>query len=1260
MSEHTDIDPSALGPNMWLIDEMYRRFRENPNSVGEAWREFFEDFKPNLAPGDGSRRAAGGDGRTAEAAEERLAEAVEAAGDGRRADEAQPTVVAEKVAEAGAPKRPAAPPSVSEGVSPAPGAQQVGEGTSQAPGSQTVPRGAERIRFGAERIVRNMEASLSIPTATSFRFVPAKLLEENRRVINSFLAQRRGGKVSFTHLVGYAILRALDAIPVMKSSFVDVDGQPHVVRPDVVNLGLAVDVEKEGGARSLLVPNIQGASDMEFAEFRSAYEEVIRKVRSNKLTPDDFRGTTVTLTNPGTIGTQLSVPRLMPKQGLIVATGRIDYPSEYQGADPGTLAELGVGKVIGITSTYDHRVIQGAESGLFLAKLEDLLLGGDGFYDEVFESLEIPYPPVRWTADRGPAPQRELADGFDEKQAAVLRLVNMYRVRGHLIANLNPLRSDRVLHHQELDPEFHGLTMWDLDREFFIDDLPGDGPKRTLREILDLLRETYCRTAGIEYMHIQEPDQKRWIQERVEGISRDLSLEDKRHVLGRLNAAEVFERFLHTKYVGHRRYSLEGAESLIPMLDVLFEDASEMGVEEIVMGMAHRGRLNVLVNIIGKSYAKIFREFEGDIDPDTVQGSGDVKYHVGASGKFTGRGDKTITVELASNPSHLEAVDPVVEGIARAAQDWVYEEDRSKVLPVLLHGDAAFAGEGVVAETLSMSALPGFTTGGTVHIVVNNQLGFTTAPSAGRSSVYATDIAKMIQAPILHVNGDDPEACVWVARLALAFRQQFRKDVVIDLVCYRRYGHNEGDDPSYTQPLMYQDIESRRSVRKLYMEALVNGGDITVEEAEAALEDYRKRLEQAFDETKATAPPPAKVDLQPPEPVAVRPPVETGVERGTLDRILAAVTSWPEGFNPHPKLAKQLERRRDLLEKDRVDWSLGEALAFGSLVMEGTPVRLTGQDSRRGTFSQRHAVLVDYRTEREHFPLKSLSPDQAPFLLYDSPLNEFATLGFEYGVSVVAKDALVGWEAQFGDFVNEAQVVVDQFVVAGEDKWGQTSGLVVLLPHGFEGQGPEHSSGRIERFLEVAAEDNIQVTVPTTPAQYFHLLRRQAHRDIRKPLIVFTPKSLLRLPAAASRTQDFVAGHFQEVLPDPADHAADAVTRVVLCSGKVFYDLLSERDKRSSANLALLRVEQLYPFPAEQILERVGRYPKASEVRWVQEEPENMGAYRFVHWWLHRVLPDGMAFNHVSRPESGSPASGSATVHAAEQQALVAAAFEGL
>jgi 2-oxoglutarate decarboxylase len=1214
MSGYEEIDPSALGPNMWLIDEIYRRYREDPEAVGPSWREFFQDFTPTIPEAPGPE------------AEEPL-----------RVASPLPT-----------PRSAAPPPS----ATPTPGKVPARDG------AQAIPEGAERLRSAAERIAKNMEASLSVPTATSFRFAPAKLLEENRRVINRFLAtNRRGGKVSFTHLVGWAVVRALEAVPVMKSSYREIDGEPFVVRAETVNLGLAVDVEKQGGSRTLLVPNIKAANELDFAGFWAAYEDVIRRVRANKLSPDDFSGTTVTLSNPGTIGTQLSVPRLMAGQGLIVATGRIDYPTEYQGADPVALAGLGVGKVMGITSTYDHRVIQGAESGLFLGKIEELLLGGDDFYEEVFASLGIPYEPVRWTADRG-----ALTDGGDgqlEKQASVLRLINMYRVRGHLLANVNPLSAGEVLSHPELDPGYHGLSVWDLDREFFVDDLPGER-QRPFRQVLDLLRDAYCQTIGFEFMHIQEPDQKRWVQQRVEGMGRELSLEDKRHVLARLNGAEGFERFLHSKYVGHKRFSLEGSESLIPMLDFLLEDASTAGVEHVVMGMAHRGRLNVLVNVVGKSYDRVFREFEGDIDPESIQGSGDVKYHLGTTGKFTGRSGVTLTVELASNPSHLEAVDPVVEGMARAEQDARYGQDRSKVLPVLLHGDAAFAGQGVVAETIGMSALPGFTTGGTVHVVINNQLGFTTAPSAGRSSEYATDIAKMVQAPIFHVNGDDPEACVWATRMALAFRQEFRKDVVIDLVCYRRYGHNEGDDPSYTQPLMYANIDQHRSVRKLYMQSLVNRGDITLEEAEAALEDYRARLDQAFEETKESRPPAGPATLKRYEPIGVIPPVETGVERPVLDRILAAVTSWPKDFTPHPKLAKQLERRRDILGSNAVDWAAGEALAFGSLLLEGIPVRVTGQDVRRGTFSQRHAVLVDHSTDRKWYPLAHLSENQGAFLIYDSPLNEFAALGFEYGESIVAKDALVCWEAQFGDFINEAQVIVDQFIVSGEDKWGQTSGLVLLLPHGFEGQGPEHSSARLERFLQLSAEDNIQVAVPSTPAQYFHLLRRQMHRDLRKPLIVATPKSLLRLPAARSGAEEFVRGHFRELLPDPAGPSIDRVRALILCSGKLYYELAEHRDKKDLGHVAILRLEQLYPFPQDQILRAVEAYPNARELRWAQEEPENMGADAFVHARLHSVIPDRVALSHAARPESASPAGGSTTMHELEQQALIREAFEGL
>jgi multifunctional 2-oxoglutarate metabolism enzyme len=1166
MDETEDLDREGFGPNTWLVEEMYRRYREDPRSVDESWTDFFEDFRPRE----------------------------------------QPTHAEE------------------------------------------VPPGAEPLRGAAARIAENMRSSLEIPTATSVRFMPAKLLEENRGVLNGFLAP---AKVSFTHLVGWGVLRALEAVPAMKSSYLEAEGRPHAVRHDEVNLGLAVDLVRDDGTRTLLVPNIKRANELDFAGFWRAYEELIRRTRSGNLTPADFAGTTVTLTNPGTVGTQLSVPRLMPGQSVIVGIGRVDYPSELRGADPALLGEIGAGKVVGVTSTYDHRVIQGAESGEFLARLELLLLGEDGFYDDIFASLEVPYEPVRWARDRAGALRHD-GTPHARKQASVLRLVNMYRVRGHLLANINPLGSEEVLSHPELELEYHGLSIWDLDRSFFMD--PGEDP-RPLREILDRLRAAYCQTAGIEYMHIQEHEQKGWIRKRTEGVSREPPREDKRHILERLNAAEAFERFLHTKYVGHRRYGIEGSESLIPMLDVLLEEAIEADMEKAVIGMAHRGRLNVLANIVGKSYERIFREFEGDIDPDSIHGSGDVQYHVGTVGKFTGRSGGTIEVDMASNPSHLEAVDPVLVGMARAAQDQLGDKERVKVLPILLHGDAAFAGQGVVAETLGMSALPGFRTGGTVHIVVNNQLGFTTDPEAGRSSVYATDVAKMVQAPIFHVNADDPEACIWAVRLAFAFRQTFHKDAVVDLVCYRRYGHNEADDPSYTQPVMYARIEEHRSVRKLYMERLINRGDITLEEAEAALRDYRERLEQAFEETRASRPPTRPVAAV--KPTGVLPSANTGVQRDMLDRILEEVTSWPEEFTPHPKLAQQLEKRRAFLDADRVDWSLAEALAFGSLVLEGIPVRVTGQDSRRGTFSQRHAVLVDYRTGREYFPLANLSDDQASFWIYDTPLNEFASLGFEYGYSVVAKDTLVCWEAQFGDFLNEAQVVVDQFIVAGEDKWGQTSGLVVLLPHGFEGQGPEHSSGRIERFLMLSAEDNIQVTVPTTPAQYFHLLRRQLRRDIRKPLIIYTPKSFLRLGAATSRTNELVEGHFSEVLADSAEPDPKDVRVILLCSGKVFYDLQRVREERKASQFAIVRLEQLYPFPERQVLEALARYPSAGEVRWIQEEPENMGAYWFVHARLHRALPETLQFHHVARAESGSPAAGTRAVHEEEQAKLLESAF---
>ncbi len=1242
MADRPEQTRPQFGANTWVVDEMYRRYVDDPGSVSESWREFFSDYKAAwepTGPTRGGRPAGNGQTRTTEATEAD-------AGDVTGADTAGQHPPSAKV---GAQTRPK---TAGEGDG-----QPVGEGDGQPAGEVSVLRGVQA------RIAQNMHESLGVPTATSIRVVPAKLLEVNRKILNNHLARTRGGKVSFTHLVGWAMVQAIARLPVMAHSYTEVDGKPSVRRPAQINLGLAIDVQREDGSRRLLVPNVKAADALDFAGFLGAYEEVVRRVRRNDLDSDMFADTTCTLTNPGTVGTVGSVPRLMAGQSVILGVGAIDYPAEYQATDRRVLADIGVGKVITLTSTYDHRVIQGAESGLFLKTMHELLLGDHGFYEQIFDSLQVPYEPVHWRRDDHPglAPREDT----HHKGIAVGRLTNMYRVRGHLIANLNPLARSFQRVHSELDPATYGLTIWDLDREFPTGGLAGSERMR-LGDILGVLRDAYCRTVGVEYMHIAEPEQKAWIQQRVEGVKTALDVAEQRHILYRLNNAEAFERFLHTKYIGHKRFSTEGAESVIPMLDALLNAACDDGITEAVLGMAHRGRLNVLANILHKSYDRIFKEFEGDIDPDSVQGSGDVKYHLGASGIHTTPSGGQINVTLSSNPSHLEAVDPVVEGMARAKLDETAPaEGTAPVLPILVHGDAAFAGQGVVAETLAMSQLRGYRTGGTVHLVINNQLGFTTPPQQGRSSTYATDVAKMVQAPIFHVNGDDPEACVRVMHLAFAFRQAFAKDVVVDLVCYRRWGHNESDDPSFTQPMMYAAIEQRRSVRKLYTEELVNRGDISLQEAEEALEDFRDQLERALRGTRQSAPPESQQRARRPQVVGVLPRVETGVGGDMLQRIVDRVTNWPDDFHVHPKLGKQLERRRDLLRRDAVDWAMGEALAFGSLLLEGVPVRLAGQDSRRGTFSQRHAVLVDYDTGEEFTPLANLDADQAPFMVYDSPLSEFAALGFEYGYSVVRKDALVCWEAQFGDFANGAQVIIDQFVVAAEDKWGQTSGLVLLLPHGYEGQGPEHSSARIERFLTLAAEDNIQVAQPTTAAQYFHLLRRQIRRDVHKPLVVAAPKGLLRAKTAASPASAFEAGCFLEVLTEGPTSASDAgppaedVRRVLLCSGRVSYDLIERRD-HDDAPVAVVRVEQLYPFPDDQIAEALEGYPKAEEVFWVQDEPENMGPWPYAHGRLHRLLRDRYALRHVSRVESASPATGSATIHAQEQEQLLDEAFEGL
>jgi 2-oxoglutarate dehydrogenase E1 component len=1114
--------------------------------------------------------------------------------------------------------------------------------------------GEVRLRGAAARTALNMTASLAVPTATSVRAVPAKLLVDNRIVINNHLSRGRGGKVSFTHLIGYAVVRALASTPEMNDSYAETEGKPVLAHPAHVNLGLAIDIRKADGARQLLVPSIRSAEEMDFRQFWMAYEDIVRKARTGKLTVEDFAGTTITLTNPGTIGTEHSVPRLMAGQGCIVGVGAMQYPAAYQGASDETMARLAISKTVTLTSTYDHRIIQGAQSGEFLRLIHRLLLGENGFYDEVFQALRIPYEPVRWVRDIPAGHEDDLS-----KAARVYELIHAYRVRGHLMADTDPLEY-KQRKHPDLDINEHGLTLWDLEREFATGGF-GGSPRMRLREILGVLRDSYCRTVGIEYMHMQNPEERAWLQARIERPHGRADHDEQIRILSRLNVAEAFEKFLQTKYVGQHRFSLEGAESLIPLLDEVLTEAASAQMDEAVIAMAHRGRLNVLANIVGKSYAQIFGEFEGNLDPSTRHGSGDVKYHLGADGVYTASNGGSIKTSLVANPSHLEAVDPVAEGVVRAKQDIIdMGEPGFTVLAVLIHGDAAFAGQGVVTETLELSQLRGYRTGGTVHIVVNNQVGFTTAPEYSRSSVYSTDVARMIQAPIFHVNGDDPEAVVRVGRLAVAYRQAFKKDVVIDMICYRRRGHNEADNPSFTQPLMYDLIDAKRSTRKLYTESLIGRGDITMEEAEQALRDYQLELERAFTETKAAASAPAEPGaMATPQPEA-RPPAAheqtpTAITEESIKRIIDTQLNMPEGFTPHPRLQPLLQRRATMVEQDAIDWATGELLAFGSVLLDGRTVRLVGQDTRRGTFGQRHAVIVDRNTGAEYTPLRQFNTATVRFHVYDSPLSEFAAVGFEYGYSVARPDALVCWEAQFGDFINGAQTIVDEFISSGEQKWGQRSGVVLLLPHGYEGQGPDHSSARIERFLELCAQDNMTVATPTTPANYFHLLRWQALSPRVKPLIVFTPKSMLRLKTATSPVAAFTSGSFRPVFGEQAGADDAAVRTVLLCAGKIYYDLAAKQQAGQLAETAIVRVERLYPLPADELLAELARYPGATEVRWVQEEPANMGGWPHMALQLPELLRRPIRLYSI--PASSAPAGGSAKAHAAEHAGLVDAAL---
>ncbi|MBX5468749.1 MAG: multifunctional oxoglutarate decarboxylase/oxoglutarate dehydrogenase thiamine pyrophosphate-binding subunit/dihydrolipoyllysine-residue succinyltransferase subunit [Thermoleophilaceae bacterium] len=1144
-----------------------------------------------------------------------------------------------------------------------------GDGRAAAPPAAEAPKSTP-LRGPAAMLAKLMDESRSIPTATSFRTIEVDELDRRRRMLKD-----AGRRLSFTHLIAWAIVEAAREMPVMAHAYAEVDGKPQRVEPASVSLGIAVDVERKDGSRSLVVPVIKAASELDFPAFVERYDELVAGARDNTLPPAAYQGANISLTNPGGIGTVASVPRLMPGQGTIVATGAIGYPPGFQSADPARLRELGVSKVMTMTSTYDHRIIQGAESGAFLRRIDQLLQGEDGFYERVFGALGGPPSdgagPIT-AAEPAPSAITPAVTGKPDEallQAvqAATSVVKAHRMHGHLAARLDPLGSEPV-GDPALDPATVNLTP-ELMRAIPASVLRVAVPGETFADALPHLQETYCGTIAYEIEHISDHEQRVWLRQTIEsGQHRQpLSDEEKRALLERLSAVEALETYLHKAFLGRKQFSIEGLDMLVPMLDAVMDQAAEAGAREVVIGMAHRGRLNVLAHTVGRPYESILVEFEGEasLDADTAkpeEGTGDVKYHYGASGTYRTRSGKGLTVTLSPNPSHLEYVNPVIEGRARADQTSRAGRqalhDPTAVLPLLIHGDAAFPGQGVVAETLNLQALEGYSTGGTVHIIANNQLGFTTDPEEGRSTRYASDLAKGFDIPIVHVNADDVEACIAAVRLAMEFRRRFGRDALIDLIGYRRYGHNETDEPAYTQPQMYDRIKKHPPVRKLYAERLIEEGVVTKEEADRMAADAYQKLVDAHNELKASmsksGPDTGEFELD--RSASAEP--RTTVPADTLISLNEQLLKVPEGFNLHRKLKPQIERRRQSIQDGTIDWAQAEALAWASLLQQGVPIRLTGQDSERGTFSQRHLVFHDAKTGARHAPIQQLPNATAPFELHNSPLSEVACLGFEYGYSVQAPDALVLWEAQFGDFVNSAEVIVDQFIVSGLAKWGLTSRLTLLLPHGYEGSGPEHSSGRVERFLQLAAEGNIRVANCTTPAQYFHLLRRQALVSKRRPLVVMTPKSLLRLPAATSRLEDLSEGAFQPVLDDPTlPGSREEVTRLVLCSGKVYYDIVSSEQRPERREVAVGRVELLYPFAENEIAALIASYPNVREVVWVQEEPQNMGARGFMKPRLEEMLPEGVAFGYVGRELRASPGEGYTAAHRAEQQRIVRAAL---
>ncbi len=1166
-------------------------------------------------------------------------------------------------------------------------------GNGSAPAVAASAGEAKPLRGPAAMLAEAMNQSRDVPTATSFRTVPVDVLDAKRKALNGVLKDR-GMKVSFTHLIAWAIVKAATEWPVMGRSFEVRDGKPFVIEPEAVNLGIAVDVERKGG-RSLMVPCIKGSDGLDFTGFHAYYEDLINKTRENKLSADDFKGTTISLTNPGGLGTVASVPRLMSGQGTIVACGSLAYPAEWAHANADRIKALGISKVMTMTSTYDHRVIQGAESGSFLRRIDQLLQGEDNFYESVASDLGLSptvvtsaYPASASAAalstttapaaslSAPAAPDTELLQAVQ----AATSLLKAYRTHGHLAGRLNPLAAADPKGDPALEPENLNLTpelMSKIPASILRIGVEGE----TLLEALPRMREAYCGTIGYQIEHLSSHQQRMWLREMVETAAHrtPLTSEEKRSLCSRLIEVFQFERYLQKAYLGQKMFSIEGLDVVVPMVDELVTLARRGGAEEVVIGMAHRGRLGVLAHNTGRSVESILAEFEGAKAFEQVKalaaiphsGTGDVKYHHGAEGLFSTRDGDEIKVRLYPNPSHLEFVDPVVTGAARAAQTAhsgpMLHHNASVAVPILLHGDAAFPGQGVVAETLNLQSLEGYSTGGTIHIITDNQVGFTTDPDDERSTPYAADLAKGFNCPIIHVNADEVESCIAAIRLAMGYRERFARDVVIDLIGYRRYGHNETDEPAYTQPVMAAQIKAHPPVSELYAARLVKEGVVSEEEVDKESSDRHSELSQTHKELREKM---EAGEYEDPSSTAMQtgeldrtksPEVDTAVSEKRVRSLNEELLKVPDSFTIHRKLRKPLMRRLEILEEGPIEYGHAEALALASLLTEGTHIRLTGQDTERGTFSHRHMALHDEKTGIKYVPIQKLSGALAPFELHNSPLSEIACLGFEYGYSAASPESLILWEAQFGDFANSAQVIIDQFIASGEAKWGQSCRLTLLLPHGYEGSGPEHSSGRIERFIQLASEGNIRIANPTTAAQYFHLLRRQARIAKPKPLVVFTPKGLLRLPAAASKLSDLTAGTFQFVLDDQfVGESRDEIKRLVFCSGKVYYDIVGhDAHERARSNVAIARVELLYPFAQEQITQLIKSYPNLEQVIWAQEEPKNMGAWSVMARRLPELVPEGSKLRYVGRPPRAAPSEGYPALHRSEQERIVLTALEG-